>query len=464
MKKLLALSLLTMGCKPMDVAMDGQWWTWLSANSSLVVDEGNIPDLEDNATIIECTGRGWDEEEEEWDPTYIGPKTFDEAKDPRFVGGDPSGWCARDDSGDWDSECEEVALATIAECEGSDDKLGVQEAEFYTFLFEDGQYALQGALEPTRTEALIHGENDLQISMMQKMGNGQEFRFLVAIATDFNPTTCTSNGESAEIKKVDGADWIEQWSVDEDGNSIYYLNASALQVNQSDSSGNNTFWYLITDWSAGFGFANFMGEEFYSVPTSYGNYDVDGAGNYGFEFVGSDAGFVAVTEGERSSSEVDGDTAFDDLPDEMQDAYNDRLDSLVSYSSDWTHELLELGGAHTGVCSDGVCDCADGLCFEQKVEDNKWRPVDSQLAGLDGWMEVHSSWVRFDKGSDLSVGGSAKGDYQILFQGELTSSRLLVKGTFDIEEIKEDRWTYGNLEEEKRADTSEGHQGKEYCK
>lgn len=473
MKKLFALSLLAAaGCRPMDVAMDGQYWIWMSANSSLVVDEGTIDGLEDNATVIECTGRGWDVEEEEWEPNYIGPRTADEMTDPRFIGGDPTPWCDADYDGEWDNDdCAAVAEEMIAECQGSDDRMGVQEAEFYTFLFEDGQYVLQGDIEPTRTEAYIHGEDDLQISMMQKMPNGEEFRFLVAIATDFDPTQCVSNGDSAEIVPVDGADWIEQWSTDEDGNTIYYLNASALQVNESDSSGNNTFWYLITDWSAGFGFANFMGEEYYSVPTSYGNYDVDGAGNYGFTFVGSDAGFLGVTESERSAAAADGslegDVAFEDLPADLQDAYDERAAQLQGLSGTWANELLTLGGAHTGAtCDDaGVCICEDGsICFEHKVEDNKWRPVDSQLAGLDGWMEVHSSWVRFDSSSDLSVGGSAKGDYQILFQGELTSSRLLVKGTFEIEEIREDRWAYGNLEEEKRADTSEGHQGQQYCK
>ena len=210
-----------------------------------------------------------------------------------------------------------------------------------------------------------------------------------------------------------------------------------------------------------------MGEEYYSVPTSYGNYDVDGAGNYGYTFVGSDAGFIAVTEEERTLAGLEGDTAYADLPGDLKDNYDARASDLRAFSTDWQNELLTLGGAHSGAtCDDsGVCVCDDGsICFEHKVEDNKWRPVDPELSGIDGWMEVHSSWVRFDSSSDLSIGGSAKGDYQILFQGELTSSRLLVKGTFEIEEIKEDRWTYGNLEEEKRADKSDGHQGQEYCK
>ncbi len=464
MKKLLALSLLSMGCRPMDADMTGHWWVWLSANSSLVVDEGNLPDLETKSTVIECTGRGWDEEAEDWDPTYIGPKTLDEAQEDRFIGGDPSGWCAMNDDGDWDASCADLAIATLEECAGNDTQPGINSAEFYTFLFEDGIYGLQGEIEPQRTDAFINGENDLQISMKQDMGNGEDFRFLVTVAADFNPTQCRSEGDKAVIEEVDGADWIDKWSEDEDGNRIYYLNAGGFQVNESGSSGSNTFWYLITDWSSGFAFANFAGEELYSVPGAYGNYDVDGAGNYGWSFVGSDASFVALTEGERSGAELEVGTTFDELPTELQDSYLGRADRLQDYSATWTNELRQLAGATTGACTDGVCDCADGTCFEQRVETNDWRPLDVNLAGLDGWMEVHSSWVRFSADSKLEVGGSAKGDYQILFRGEITSTLLLVKGTFVVDDIKSDRWAYSMLEEEKRADTDPSHQGQQYCK
>ena len=489
MNKMLPLVVLAAACRPMDAEMDGKYWVWLAANSSLVVDEESIGDPEDEATVIvECSGRGYDFIqtdsgdwiEGDWDENYIGPRTLEEAASGKYYGGDPEGFCPKVDFGDpaspYDDSCAELAQQVINQCTGEDDPeslTGIQENTFHTFLFEDGVYFLDGDIEPTRTEAYIHGENDLQINLMQKIQNGQEFRFMVSVATDFAPTLCLSDGDGSSIQPVDG-DWIEEWSTDEDGSRIYYLNAGGFQVNQAASDSNNTFWYNITDWSSGFGFANYAGEEFYSVPGGFGNYNVDGDGNanwrgqaYTFADVG-EAGFLALTETEHSSlgdyAEENGlDLPLD--PDAFQaaaesiglwDTIVERRELLTAEADLWQQEL-RIAGAASGDCNDG------GLCYETKVEDNAWRSVDATLSGLDGWMEMHSSWVRFDAGSKLEVGGSASGDYQVLFRGELTQSVILVKGTFNIEEIKEDRWSYGFLEDEKRADKDDDHQGKKYC-
>lgn len=483
MKKLLPLIVLASACRPMDVEMDGKYWVWLAANSSLVVDEDSVGDIEEEAsTIIDCTGRGFDYDTLEWDETYVGPRTLEEAQSGLYFGGDPDGFCERETPLDrntpYVASCRETAEAVLAQCAGDGDPdngiSGFQEATFHTFLFEDGVYFLDGDVEPTRTEAYIHGENDLQINMMQKIQNGQEFRFVVSIATDFAPTLCLSDGDGSSIQAVDG-DWIEQWSVDEDGKSIYYLNAGAFQVNEAASDSNNTFWYNITDWSSGFGFANYAGEEFYSVPGGFGNYNIDGDGNpnyngqfYTFANVG-EAGFLAVTEAEHSAlgdyAEAEG-LSLPLSPEDFEtaatgigiwDSILERREELAAEAAVWQQEL-RIAGAN-----DGSCEGDNPMCYQTKIETNDWRSVDDSLAGLDGWMEMHSSWVRFDSGSKLEIGGSASGDYQILFRGELTQSVILVKGTFSIEEIKEDRWSYGFLEDEKRADTSDEHQGKQYC-
>ena len=88
--------------------------------------------------------------------------------------------------------------------------------------------------------------------------------------------------------------------------------------------------------------------------------------------------------------------------------------------------------------------------FETKFEDNQWRPIDGAEAGLDNWVEHHTSWVRVDEDSNLEVGGSASGEFQILLGGSEAASQMVVRGTFNVPEIQEEKWGYGVLEDELR--------------
>ena len=93
-----------------------------------------------------------------------------------------------------------------------------------------------------------------------------------------------------------------------------------------------------------------------------------------------------------------------------------------------------------------------------KIEDNLWRPINSTNNGLDGWLEMHSSWVRIKDGATFEVGSSVEGDFQIAYQALESNSRIVVKGSFAIEALKEDPWAYPILEEDKRAEN-----GTEFC-
>ena len=148
---------------------------------------------------------------------------------------------------------------------------------------------------------------------------------------------------------------MTRWSEDEEGYSIYYLNAGAYQINPSDTE---DYWFLTTDWNSGFGHAKFSAEEFNSVPTAYGNYDEDGGGD--------DFMFAETREA----------PSYDD--------YNTAVNGLLDQAAIWQQELASAAGASIG----------DVAYFEHKVEGNAWRPVNNSNAGLDGWAEVHSSWVR----------------------------------------------------------------------
>ena len=85
-------------------------------------------------------------------------------------------------------------------------------------------------------------------------------------------------------------------------------------------------------------------------------------------------------------------------------------------------------------------------------------PVDNTISGIDGWMEVHSSWVRLKTGQTVAPGETVAGDFQIFFEGSEAGSRLLVRGAFEITELDMDKWGYDVLEDVKREEN-----GTPYC-
>lgn len=434
--------LLLAGCNPQHADVGGQWFAWLAASGSPSVLDDSLPDLKSTATVFECSGRGWSVEDERFDQGYIGPVEGDDLSNPRFVGGA----CPVDADGEFLSYCADAVDEMEADCAGDPaaGKLGIDNLEFHNFLQEDGFYAIKGELTPWRTEAIIGGEGDIQISIHQDLGAGADFRFMFTIKPAFRPTRCDSDdsGNSA-IVDVDGSSWLERWAEDEDGRAIYYINAGARQVKWGNG-GNNEQWFLVTDWTSGYGYARFNGEDFNSVPTDYGNYDADGNGP---------AFIDDWNQGDPSFLGVEDRTA----PDEA--VYAEAADLLRAKAQGWQAEMVEVAGAYTG---DGSCD--NGLCFEHKVEDNIWRPIDIEPSGLDGWMEVHSSWVRFDQSVEemakLGPGDAISGDFQVYYEGAVTPSRVIVKGTFKAEELKEDRWSYEFLEDDLRSRPG----GEKYCK
>ena len=259
MSPLLILSFI--GCAPQDAEVTAHFWTWLGSNSSAAIGEDNLTGIDEKATIFECSGRGWDVVEMRYEDGYIGPRSAEEAADPRFVGGS----CELDEDGEPVEWCtEEIQQKWADDCFGTADKVGVVD----TFMYDDGYYAIQGDVEPWRTEAIINGENDLQLTVHHYLEKGQDFRFTFSIAPDFEPTRCISTENGAEIQKVDGASWVEKWSEDEGDYYIYYLNAGTAQPTGSEAPAGDIL-YLTTDWLTGYGFSKFAGEEFNSVANTF---------------------------------------------------------------------------------------------------------------------------------------------------------------------------------------------------
>ena len=398
------LSLLT-GCAPQDAEVTANWFTWLAANSSPTVAEGKLDDtFAAEATAIECSGRGWDSEEDRFDLGYIGPGTL-LASAADYVGGD----CDPEDGG-----CDADALA--AQCDD------VDALQYFTFIQEDGFYALEGKMEPYRTEAYINSENDFQLTVHHALDNREDFRFHFTIAHDFAPVDCVEDESGARIEYVDEARWVDEWSTDEDGYSIYYINAGSYQLNPSDT---DDYWFLTTDWNSGYGTAKFAAEEFASIPGSYGDYEhieLYESGTYP-PVLANTSHFLAVDDREK--------------PDDS--AYAAYADDLQAQADIWAEEMSGTLGAST-----------DGWSFTHKIESNDWRDIDLSNAGLDGWMEMHGSWVRVKNGATFELGTAVEGDFQLIYQGLESGSRLVVQGTFKVDSLREDPWGYAFLEDEKR--------------
>ena len=203
---------------------------------------------------------------------------------------------------------------------------------------------------------------------------------------------------SPMLVEIDDAPVLDMQSEDEDG-TIYYLNAGAFQLNPSDSQ---DFWYLPDEWRSGYAHSKFAEEEFTLSAND-------------FFYLG---------------------TAYDD-PDPA--VYEAAAQEIVDMALLWDAE------PETYMFLDPSLSAV-----EFKVEDNAWRHVDNSEAGLDNWAEVHSSWVRIDEGATFEPGGHVSGEFQIYLVGVEADSKLLVKGNFDTTKIREDRWTYGILEDELR--------------
>lgn len=266
------LALLLTGCAPNDAEVTGSWHVWLAANNSATVDEGKL-DLVEQATRIYDCARGWDDETGTWEIGYVGPRSGDDVASGKYFGGQ----CAPGDA-----SCDQAALDE--QCSA------VNDLSYYPFLQDDGYYYLTQPLDVWRSEAIMNGEGDFQLTLHNKLGNGQDMRLAFSLKPGFAPVECTDeDGDGvATVNYTDGASWLQQWSADEDGHNIYYLNAGSFQVEPSGgSSGPGSesddpeYWYFTSEWSAGFAHAKFAAEEFVVRAPDYGAYDEAGEGpNY----------------------------------------------------------------------------------------------------------------------------------------------------------------------------------------
>ncbi len=241
-------------------------------------------------------------------------------------------------------------------------------------------------------------------------------------AADADDADCESAWDNVEEELVGGdpvateLDYgvvIDQWSSDEEGHRIWYLNAGSYQLNPENQ---DDYWVLPEEWLAGYAHAKFSAEEFDVVPTQYG-YDSNGDGAWDELFY------------------VDVDA---DAPN--PDAYAAKVNEITEDAAVWAADLETYGKMNKP--------------FEMKIEDNQWRPIDLSQAGFDRWIELNTSWVRISEDSNIEVGGTVKGDYQIFLAGRESDSQVVVRGSFEVPEVGWDRWGYSILEDVKQAENN----------
>ncbi|MDP2310502.1 MAG: hypothetical protein Q8P18_31075 [Pseudomonadota bacterium] len=394
---LLPFSLLFAGCAPQDAEVTADYAIFLAATSS-----ENINRLERTGTDVEGA------------PGKLGLTPID-CRDLTYLGGVEEKEAARLEGVDYGAEC-------CASGEGEDCTDPIVPA-WFSWLDDYAYYLNEGKVDAWRTEAVLTTEGDLQLTVHMDFPEFGDFRFGWVINPDFQPTECVDGDAGAELVDVDG-NWLEGWSAPEESGTLWHLNSGAYQINPSD---NGVYWSFEREWQAGNTFARFADEEFYSHSVDYADeaYRPFYVNSYAGAEDGQPGTAIPVPRGANPA-----------------EIYNNWVTSVEDWFVSDVTELSTIGKS--------------AFPLQLKVEDNSWRPTDDVAAGLDGWLGVSPSWVRIDNPEAIEVGNDTPitGEFQIYLEGLAAASKVLVRGTFKINNVREDIWGFdqGTLDEVKREE------------
>jgi hypothetical protein len=404
-RSLLPAIALLAACAPQNAAIvQGDFTAWLAATNSLTVARGDALFGDDGAVLLD--------EGDEGEASSKGYRTYTAID------------CRPFETAETDAERDALRLPGHQKiCEGDPKARFPLEQE--TWLNQNGFHVVSDALEPWRGEGIVTSEGDLQIGFHHRLPNGEDFRFEFVVDPDFAPQQCVpdNDGSGSHWEPVDG-DWVAHWSKGlPEGSRRYMLNASAYQWDPGDvePGDERRRWYLPLDWRAGYAYGKFADDKFsvrstrYAEPWAYIAAGIDQAG--------------VVT--------IDSDVLFN-CPSGGRDACMKRMETRVDGIADDVLRELKIGG---------FVDAGD-ISVRPVLQDNGWRDDDAGLGGLDGWMGLDYSWVTFDAGSELEVGGSASGEFNLFLDAVDSQSRFHIRGHFTVDPIKQDVWVSDNLEEE----------------
>lgn len=306
--------------------------------------------------------------------------------------------------------------------------------DYFPWVNQYPYYVKEGkGYEPFRVEAVITTEGDLQLTVHTDIDRIGDFRFGWVIDPHFSPTDCVDTDAGAAEVEVDDTDgtidheWLTNWSVDEDGGTLYHLNSGGYQINPSNTS---QFWSFPREWQAGYSFARLADEDFYGHAIDYVDNVSVGSAGYGTPL------YVNTYDGHWGSAN-------------SYDSFVENLTAAVTYDDSHPSDLALLGKSDFPV--------------EIKVEDNAWRPdnqdPNDSADGFAGWVGLDPTWVHFDASPDelaaLEPGHQDKpitGHFQMYLESASAASKVLVNGTFSIDHIARDVWGYSPTLEERKTD------------
>lgn len=306
-------------------------------------------------------------------------------------------------------------------------------------------------VETYRGDAMVNYEGDVQFTFHHELPGGEDFRWVFAVDPHFQPTRCVGDGQGGVVREDLDGDWIEEWSRElralDDANlpagleyleglttdgRLYFVNARGYQIapDFASTADEDDRWFLPQQWSAAAATGRFS-EDFveerasrYGEPALYEGYEsLEPNTDAGDLLDPANLWFCDADELPAGADPTDN-LCMIELGERMQ-----------TVEAETTEELLRLASP------DGFEDETSALfSFRPLVHLNDWRAPDALAPGFDGWGEIHYSFVVFDPESRLEVGGSASGAFQLFLEGQGSTSRVLLKGTFETDRIRDDRW------------------------
>jgi hypothetical protein len=421
---LLPIVVLLYGCAPQDAEVTADYAVYLAAASS------------ENINRLERTGIDVEAAPEKYGLEPIDCRILSGLEDDEAID------AARLDGVDYGAEC-----CTSGSGEECDTPI---QPRYFSWLDDYAYFLHEGKVDAWRTEAVLTREGDLQLTVHMDIAKLGDFRFGWVIDPDFAPTLCV-DGENGAEEVADEGDWLTLWSEGLDKGKLWHLNAGSFQINPSNEG---IPWYFAQEWQAGYSFARFADEEFYGHATDYSDeyyrpFYVDAYG----ESSTYSCGDAADTDGDGLGDGADPDCEVSGYegasipapknvnPDERYANWVENVEEF--FASDVT-DLADIGKSD--------------FPFQVMVEDNSGRPVDGTTAGFDGWLGVSPSWVRIDNPEDIKLNPDKPitGEFQVYLEGVAAASKMLVRGSFTINNVRDDVWGYyrGTLEEVKAEENN----------
>ncbi len=405
------LATLVGGCAPQNAQLTaGDFVAFLAATDSLTVNKGRVP-------------LGEDVEDDTWELYHtIDCREFETASTVE------------------ETEALRVDAANrLRICDGEANELDWP-PDHETWLDTNGFYAVGETLDPWRGEAVITSEGDIQVAFHHRLPGGEDFRFMFVIDPDFQPKDCvqTADGTATELVDVDG-DWVANWSANTEGGSRYYLNSGAFMwdpvtAEENTGSDNPPQWFLPNWWLAGYA-AGRTGDDDLRVRTPrYANPEL----------------YLALEESELTAEPTVTDRELfhcyvGDLPDCSSNQA--QCDAIIAQAAECESRInvVETIAANVSeeFASIGIVDVEGLPSSSPVVETNRWRAFQhTDPASLSRWVEMHYNWVEFDGDpATLEAGDSTSGRFSLFLDAVDSSTRVVVRGTFEIPRLKNDKWT-----------------------